>query len=109
MPALNLTLNMFVITKIGHIPMQIMASYQQYTKEIIMLMMIQLYPTIYGAKLSVLTPLMIVVSWAIAQVNTLVSFSLSSNHPVFLLRIEAYKLFLTSDVTLSPSKPKENF
>ena len=55
-----------------------------------------------GERLSVLTPLIRLVSEAIALVKTLAPFSLKSNHPIFFLSMLLYNTYLISKVTFSP-------
>ena len=63
----------------------------------------------YGAMLSVAVPLMIVVSAAIALVNTLTPLTGKSNHPMFFSKIFLYRSFLIPCVTFSPSYEKLPF
>lgn len=100
---------MLPMTITGDTAIQTRDSYQQKEKPMMRPINIAHPPSICGAKLSVLTPLMIEVSYAIALVKTLVPFSLSSNQPMFFLRIAEYRSCLTFSVTFSPNVPKEIF
>jgi len=67
--------------------MQIKASGQQYLKPITIPPINAKVPSTYGPTLSLLAPLIIAVSDAIADVNTLGPLSLLSNHPIFFCKI----------------------
>ena len=60
-----------------------------------------------GERLSVLTPLIRLVSDAMVAVRILAPFSLKSNHPIFFLRMLLYRIYLISNVTFSPRYPKQ--
>jgi hypothetical protein len=62
-----------------------------------------------GPTLSLLTPLIIVVSDAIIEVKTLAPFSFMSNHPMFFCKIFAYKSCLIFKVTFSLIIPEHIF
>lgn len=63
----------------------------------------------YGPILSVLTPLINEDSDAIADVKTLVPFSLKSWNPISFYKIAPYNIFLIFKVTFSPNVPKQYF
>lgn len=62
-----------------------------------------------GPMLSDPIPLITEVSVAMMLVSTLGPLSLSSNHPIFIVKIYEYNTYLTLNVTLFPRVPKENF
>jgi hypothetical protein len=66
-------------------------------------------PSIYGPILSELTPLMIEVSLAMAELKIPAEFSLRSNHPMFFFRISVYISLRISVVTFSPRVLAVNF
>ena len=103
---ITLTPMLFPIVITGDIAIQTRASCQQKKSAIPIPASREQVPSTCGAKLSVLTPLMIVVSWAIAVVSTLVPFSLWSNQPMFFCMMLSYKIVRIVCVTFVPKWPK---
>jgi hypothetical protein len=90
------------IAKNGIKPSIISDIYQQYVKPITKATPTANEASSIGERLSVLTPLIRLVSDAIALVRILAPFSLKSNHPMFFRRMLLYRIYLISNVTFSP-------
>lgn len=105
-PCWNLTPIFLLTAVIGARSIQIKDIYQLKTKPTRMPPNIEKFASIWGARLSVLVPLIIPVSSAMAVVKTLVPFARSSNHPMFFYRMFSYRTLLIWKVTFSPKCPK---
>ena len=95
------------IAKNGINPSMMIDIYQQYVKPITKATATEKEASRIGERLSVLTPLIRLVSCAIAAVRILAPFSLSSNQPMFFRRMLLYRIYLISKVTFSPRYPKQ--